>query len=215
MSISRAALLLAVVSLLLPGTGGAARGWKTYRSNAGFSIAVPAGWQVIPPTRASRLALAAKLRASGQAERARLVGSYALPGHTGVRGRVFQAVQYPALAGALTTEVIVSWTKLPAASRTASGLRALSSHVSGQLAREEGVTLATRQPRPVMFQHGRGYLIYGSAPAAGPAGPRTGFATYLLLGHGGAFNLTLRTDSRYFDFFKNAFGAIAATFTVA
>ena len=52
------------------------------------------------------------------------------------------------------------------------------------------------------------------SPAPALAGPRTGFATYLLLGHGGAFNLTLRTDSRYFDFFKNTFGAIAATFAV-
>jgi hypothetical protein len=216
MSPARAALLVAIAALLLPGAGDAAPGWKTYRNAAGgFSIAVPAGWQVIPTTRASRLALAAKLRSSGQTDRARLVGSYAAPGHTEVSGRVFQAVQYPELAGAITTDVTVTWTELPAASRNARGLEELSSVVSGRLAREQGVTLATRQPRPVSFQYGRGYLIYGSAPAAGLPGPRTGFATYLLLGHGGAFNLTLRTDSRYFDYFKNTFGSIAATFAVA
>src|SRR5262245_42013923 len=195
MSTSRAVVLLAVASLLLVERSAAARGWKTYRNaGGGFSIAVPAGWQVIPTTRASRLALAAKLRASGQTDRARLVGSYAAPGHSEARGRVFHAVLYPQLAGAITTDVTVSWTKLPAASRNAAGLRELSSQVSGGLARQQGVTLASRRPQPVALQRGRGYLIYGSTPAPALAGPRTGFATYLLLGHGGAFNLTLRTD---------------------
>jgi hypothetical protein len=212
-SAARAALVLAGAGLLLAGTSTAAHGWKTYRSAGdGFSIAVPELWQVIPATRESRLGLVARLRARGERDRARLVGSYGGRDHPDVRGRVFWAVQYPELPGALTTDVTVSWTRLPRTSRNPRGLLELSSFLADRLERSTGFDLATRRPRPVTLAAGRAYLVYGTSRTPGPGGARTAFATYLLLGHGGLFNVTLRTDSRYFEVLKPTFGSIAGTF---
>jgi hypothetical protein len=182
-----------------------------YRDVArGFTISIPPRWQVIPQNKRTRQALIAKLRKQGHRALANQLAAFDQPWP---KFRVFDAVEWPPYATPIATDVIVVKRPLsPSDDRSPAGLRSVANIVFGSLKQERGVRMGSKRAARVQLEGSLSYLIYGSSPAEGFSGRRTGFALYLLMGRQALWQVEFRTDARFFDQHGNLFRRIAGTF---
>jgi hypothetical protein len=213
----RLGVVAIVAGLLCAGSASAGRpsAWRTYQSASGFRIAVPATWLLVPQSADKLKALITHLQKSGQLGKARLLRSYASDKYQHPLDRVFDAVQWPELPGPIATDAIVTKRSLSGLKPTPSTLRAVANYVASQLGRDPGVTLGSKRAQAVRLAGGLSYLIYGTATASGFGGERTGFANYLLIGHGAIWEIEFRTNSRYLGRLAQLFRRIAGTFRIS
>ncbi len=204
--------LLAVLIAVACGMAAAAdttTPWKKHRDPVrGFTISTPSRWQVIPESTKQRHALVAKLRKEGRQALANQIAAF----DQWPRFRVFDAVEWPPSATPIATDVIVVRRPLsPSDDRSAAGLRSVANVVYDSLKQEKAVRLGSKRATRVPLEGGLSYLIYGSSPAEGFLGRRTGFALYLLMGHRALWQIEFRTDERFSDQNSKVFRRIAGT----
>jgi hypothetical protein len=186
--------------------------WQRYRG-PGFAISVPPRWLIMPASDAQARALVVRLRAQGKPALANAVQAYMNDKYQRTRGRVFDAVETPALESPIATDVLVKRDALPAdIPATTASLRGIAAGAFATVKKERGLRTPQRSATRVALEGGTSYLIYGSSATVGFGGARTGFAIYMLINKRGIWSIEFRTDSHYFNLHATLFRKIAGTF---
>lgn len=180
----RALLVTAAVSATVAAAALAA-GWRTYHDAAGgYSIDVPAGWQVVPHTTADVRKLAKRLQARHQDALAAQIEEIALSRRTQPAVYRFQALQWPAPKGATVPDVTV---KVDTVARTAR-LAAIATQLEKALGSPRGATV--EPPRTVELPAGTAIRISGTTRL----GPKlhSAYLIYLFLRPGRLYTVAFR-----------------------
>lgn len=201
--------LLAIVAaavVLVPAADGAA--WQTHRDAAGgYTIAVPAGWQVVPRSTAKVSALAAHLHALHQDALANQFAEIAAARRTQPAVYRFQAFQWPAPKGAVDPDVTV---KVDGVSATAR-LPAIARQFERALGAPRGATIET--PRRVQLPAGPAVRLAGTTRLGKSL--HSAYVVYLLLRHTKLYSLAFRSASSQSSAATPLFEKIAARFRLA
>lgn len=153
----RRATLVALALAAVLASAAVAAGWRTYRDTAGgYSIAVPAGWQVVPRATADVRKLAKQLQARHETALATQLDEIAASRRTQPAVYRFQALQWPAPKGATVPDVTV---KVDSVGRTAR-LSVIAAELEKALASPRGATV--EPARTVQLPAGTAIRISGT-----------------------------------------------------
>ena len=180
----RAALVALVLSAVLASAAIAA-GWRTYRdAEDGFSIAVPAGWQVVPHATADVRALARRLQAEHRTALANQLEEIATSRKTQPAVYRFQALQWPAPKGATIPDVTVRVDTVARAAR----LSVIAAQFEQALGKPRGATV--EPPAAVKLPAGAAVRIAGTTRL----GPKlhAAYVVYLILRPGRLYSVAFR-----------------------
>lgn len=198
----RAAVLLAALTVAHGG------GWRTYSdAAAGFSLAVPGSWRVVPRADAALAALERRLQQRKQLALANELAVVAAERRRVKTTFAFQALQWPAPAGPTVPDVAVRTEPLTAHT-TAAALPTIARQYAKALAGAKGATL---QPlAQVRLPAGRAARITGSTPL-GRAKLRSGFVVYLLVHGPRLYSIAFRGSAAQTVSEAPLFARVAAT----
>lgn len=187
-----AAVVLAALALAAPtAQASAAVPWRTYRDAAGgYSIAVPARWQVVPRSDAALRQLVARLRKTH--ERA-LADQLAAAGAARAKARAafrFQAFEWPPPPGPVVPDVTVKTDRLAPGSKPD-----VLAKIAAEYVRSLGAGKGTRVAPAlrVALAAGPAYRVSGTAQVAKSL--RSGFVVYLLVHADRLWSLSFRASA--------------------
>lgn len=182
---TRRALVAAGALAALLASAAAAAGWRTYQdARGGFSIAVPASWQVVPHATADVRKLAAKLQAEHRTALASQLEEIVASRKTQPAVYRFQALQWPAPKGATIPDVTV---KVDTVARTAR-LSVIAAQFEKALGSPKGATV--EPPKAVKLAAGPAVRLAGTTRL----GPKlhAAYVVYLILHPGRLYSLAFR-----------------------
>lgn len=173
---------------LVAGAAGADGTWRTVtNTGSGFSIGVPARWQVVPRSTPELNAAIVRLRAAKQAALANQLAQIAAVRRATRTTFGFQAFAWPPPKGAVVPDVTVKVDRLSART-TEAVLPSLARQIAKALAGTAGATasapVATRLPA------GRAMRVTGTTRISKTLGSR--YALYLLIHGRRLYSLTFR-----------------------
>lgn len=180
----RAMVVAFVLSAALASTAFAG-GWRIYHNaGKGFSIAVPAGWQVVPHATADVRKLATRMQAEHRAALAAQLEEIAANRRTQPAVYSFQALQWPAPKGATIPDVTV---KVDTVARTAR-LSVIATQFEKALGSPKGATV--EPPAAVKLPAGAAVRIAGTTRL----GPKlhAAYVVYLILRPGRLYSVAFR-----------------------
>jgi len=179
-------VVLAAALVLAAAADGAA--WQTHRDAVGgYSIAVPAGWQVVPHSTAQVRALATRLRAAHQDALASQFAAIAAARRTQPAVYRFQAFQWPAPKGPVDPDVTV---KIDGVARTAR-LSRIATEFERALSAPRGATV--EPARTVRLPAANAVRIAGTTKLGKSL--RSAYVVYLLLRSTKLYSLAFRSVS--------------------
>lgn len=182
---TRRAIFVAVLLSAALASVAVAAGWRTYRdAKGGFSIAVPAGWQVVPHATADVLALAKRLQAEHRTALATQLGEIAASRKTQPAVYRFQALQWPAPKGATIPDVTVKVDTVARAAR----LSVIAAQFEQALGKPRGAIV--EPPKRVKLVAGPAVRIAGTTRL----GPKlhAAYVLYLVLRSGKLYSVAFR-----------------------
>ena len=183
----RAAALLAAVCLTAAATAHAADWRRVTDAAAGYSIAVPSGWHVVPrslPQLQARIRQEVKAKHTALATQFAEVAAARRAAHTTYR---FQAFAWPPPKGAVVPDVTVKTDRLTKGT-TSAALPAIARQIAKSLSRSAGAKVAAPVRRTLPA--GRAVLVSGSLRLSKAV--RSRFALYLLVHGRTLYSLTFR-----------------------
>jgi hypothetical protein len=189
--IARAAVVLALAAALAPAAhAGSGDAWRVVRDPAaGFSIAVPAGWRVVPRSTPALKALVVRLRGRKQVALSnQLTAILAARRNAPSGGFRFQAFAWPPPDGQIVPDVSV---KVDAAApkATARDLPVLAKQIERALGSARGTTV--EHPVAERLPAGHGIRLAGTV-RLGKTSRRSGFTLHLLLRGRRLYSLSFR-----------------------
>jgi hypothetical protein len=173
----RAAVAVAIVGCVAGSAAAEPGTWRTVAvPTDGFTVAVPASWQVVPRSTPRLEALIADLRKRKRTTLALQLAQIAAARRATDTVYRFQAIAWPPPAGAIVPDVTVKTDAL-APDATAAALPAIAKRVAQALSRAAGATAAPPVAR--RLPAGRAYAVVGTTRITKSL--RSRYAIYLLV----------------------------------
>ena len=195
---------------------GAARGdWRTYKA-AGFSIALPSSWRVVPQSDTQLRALIERLESRRKFDLA--LQYLAILNDPYQRGRAggfsFQAFPWPADDYPITTDLVVRRMQVPPTLATdEKTLRRFAVGLADGLrpqVRKDGGTVSA--VRPVRLPAGPAFTFNGSTPLDSTyGGAKSAFGIFVVGSGRTVYMIHFRADSRAYSARARTFSRIAST----
>jgi hypothetical protein len=177
-----------VAGLLAAAPAGAAAPWQRVADPAGgFSIAVPAAWQVVPPSSTELRALVVRLAGRKQTALANQFAQVAAARRGKPTIYRFQAFAWPAPKGAVVPDVTVK-TDPVTAGTTPSALPVIARQIAKALAGSAGATASA----PVRRTVPAGHAVSVTGTTQLTKSLRSRFAIYLLIHRGKLYSISFR-----------------------